>query len=143
MTIVVGVDGSDNARQALAWALEEARAHGTPLEVVHATVDPHSVVPYTMEELGMRIDAAKARTAAEKMIADMLDGVGVPEGIEVEAIIDHGPAANLLVERSKGATLLVVGSRGHGALSGVLLGSVSHQCVHHAHCPVVVVRSQD
>jgi nucleotide-binding universal stress UspA family protein len=141
-TIVVGVDGSDNSRQALEWALEEARAHGGRLEAVHATVDPQSVMPYTVEEVGGRIDAQRTRAAAERMIADLLDEVGVPDGVTVDPVVADGPAANALVERSKNASLLVVGTRGHGGLSEVLLGSVSHQCVHHAHCPVVVVRGK-
>jgi nucleotide-binding universal stress UspA family protein len=141
-TVVVGVDGSDHARRALEWAIEEARAHGHRLEVVHATVDPHTIVPYTMEEMGMRFDVSKARTAAERLIADLLADVGVPDGLEVDAVVEQGPAANVLVRRSQDATVLVVGTRGHGAMSEVLLGSVSHQVVHHAQCPVVVVRGK-
>lgn len=141
-TVVVGVDGSEQARRALEWAMEEARAHGCRLEVVHATVDPRTIVPYTMEEMGLRFDASKAQEAGERLVAGLFDDVGVPDGLEVDTVVEQGSAANVLVRRSKDATLLVVGTRGQRSLSEVLLGSVSHLCVHHAHCPVVVVRGQ-
>jgi nucleotide-binding universal stress UspA family protein len=61
--------------------------------------------------------------------------------LEIDQVVAHGHAAGVLIERSREADLLVVGTRGHGGFTGMLLGSVSAHCVHHAHCPVVVVRS--
>lgn len=140
-TVVVGLDGSDNSRKALAWAVEEARAHDSRLEVVHAFVDLQRVLPYTMEETGGRFDTDRTRVAAEGMVARMLDDTGVPGDLEVATVVEQGAAADALIERSKDAVLLVVGTRGHSGLSEILLGSVSNHVVHRAHCPVVVVRS--
>jgi nucleotide-binding universal stress UspA family protein len=61
----------------------------------------------------------------------------------VRALIVEGNAAQVLLDASDGADLLVVGSRGHGGFTEALLGSVSQHCVHHAHCPVVVIRGQE
>jgi nucleotide-binding universal stress UspA family protein len=141
-TIVVGVDGSEYSRQALEWALQEARLRGARLEVVHAVMDTRSVMPYTVEEVGARFDAHRARAAAERLIDESGEPGGGAGGVEVDVVAEEGSAANVLVERSKAADLVVVGTRGHGSLSEVLLGSVSHQLVHHAHCPVVVLRGR-
>jgi nucleotide-binding universal stress UspA family protein len=139
--IVVGVDGSDESRSALCWAVDEARLRGARLRVVHAwyaypaLVEGVPVVAADWEALGDSAD-----TFLQSFIEET---VGKPEGVQIEAAAVHrtdGTAAEALVQAAREAQLLVVGSRGHGGFAGLLLGSVSQQCVHHAPCPVVVVR---
>lgn len=136
--IVVGVDGSEESKSALRWAVEEARLRGSKLRVVHVwfaypvIAEGVPVVADDWETLGDRARAFVGRFVEET--------VGEPEGVEIEAAAVHGTAADVLVEAAQEAQLLVVGSRGHGGFSGLLLGSVSRQCVHRASCPVVVVR---
>jgi nucleotide-binding universal stress UspA family protein len=83
------------------------------------------------------------RRAAENAVAATLDALADDaKGVRLEHEIIHGGATEVLVEAAKSAELLVVGSRGHGSFAGLLLGSVSQQCVQHAPCPVVIVRHQ-
>jgi nucleotide-binding universal stress UspA family protein len=135
--IVVGVDGSDESKAALRWAVEEARLRGAAVRVVHAwslryAVGPGIAIPaFTVEEL---------QRDSEQMLEAALAGVDAA-GLEIERVSVEGGAARLLVEAAEDADLLVVGSRGHGGFAGLLLGSVSQQCAHHAPCPVVIVRT--
>jgi nucleotide-binding universal stress UspA family protein len=141
--IVVGVDGSSHSDAALRWALREARAHGAALDVVTAwhypyTTDISGMVPMTVAGLDVAEDARKLQ---DKALEDALLLEPFPGGsIEIERIVKQGGAAHVLLEAADGADLLVVGSRGRGGFTGLLLGSVSHQVASHAHCPVVVVR---
>ncbi|KJS52843.1 universal stress protein [Streptomyces rubellomurinus] len=137
--IVVGVDGSPASEQALRWAIDYARAvHGT----VHAVAaweypafygwSGPSVVPaeaFNPEEL--------ARQALAESIAKV---AGEDPGVRITRSVVPGNAVQALLEAARGAALLVVGSRGLGGFSGVLLGSVSRHLVEHAPCPVTVVR---
>jgi nucleotide-binding universal stress UspA family protein len=135
--IVVGVDGSKGADAALAWAAGEARLRHAHLDVVHAFTYPFvGGMPLTQEIDSQLIAGAHAVLDETVARADL-------EGIDREARLERGPAALLLVEIAKGADLLVVGSRGRGGFTGLLLGSVSQQCAHHAPCPIVVVPSPD
>jgi len=132
--IVVGVDGSIGARVALKWALEEARLRGVELDVVHA-----------WEYLGVvtvgyiAVDRTQMEEAAQLLVERMLEQVGAAKDDDVHAMVVEGAPARVLLDASRGAALVVVGSRGRGGFSGMLLGSVSRQVVHHARCPVVVV----
>jgi nucleotide-binding universal stress UspA family protein len=148
--IVVGVDGSDGSREALRWAAGEARSRGSSLEVLY-TYERGSVgSPYVYDEtMGVEVwqqarEEVEAATRHAAIRAQALvDGmVGELTGVEVEAIaIESQHPAEALVERSRDADLLVVGSRGRGGFKRLLLGSVSQQCAHHAECPVVIVRA--
>jgi nucleotide-binding universal stress UspA family protein len=142
VTIVVGVDGSSSARAALAWAIAEARLRGARVVAVHVTARPWAAgvaaAPYSafvVEEAQEQIDAeAKALLARE--VAAARGGADV----EVEQKLAAGSVAPALLEESVAADLLVLGSRGHGGFTGLLLGSVGQQCAHHASRPVVIVR---
>ncbi|MHB1719186.1 MAG: universal stress protein [Acidimicrobiales bacterium] len=139
--IVVGVDGSSTSRQALAWAVEEAGYRHASLDAVAAWQVP---VDFAMLPAGEGIgDAAvQMETDVKAELADALSEVE-GSGLTITETVVEGPAAPVLIERSKGAEMLVVGSRGRGGFVGLLLGSVSSQCVHHAHCPVVVVHGEE
>lgn len=148
-TVVVGVDGSAGAREALRWALAEARLRKSPLRAVHAWMFGYiggSVegYPYWGGSLGsyasLGVDLEDLRRAAEDLLERALADVGdETDGVEIERQVVQGPAAEVLVNAATSGDLLVVGSRGHGGLTDLLLGSVSQRCVHHAPCPVVVV----
>ena len=133
--IVVGVDGSDAGREALRWALDEAKRRNAIVEAVHAWHQP-GVMSYGYLE---QIDLAPFEEDAHKVLDTAVDTVAVPGDPAVERRLIPGGAAGVLVEEAKGADLLVVGSRGRGGFTGLMLGSVSQQAAHHAPCPVVII----
>ena len=136
--IVVGVDGSECSKPAFRFAAEEAALRGEPLRVVSVWQVPVTVYsgPVSAVPLDPKIYADAARGAAQKQIDE---GAGSAGEVEVELVVREGGAAHVLIEESSSATMLVVGSRGHGGFAGLLLGSVSQQCAAHARCPVVIV----
>ena len=134
--IVVGVDGSAPSRAALEWAVAEARLRKGQVGVVTAWQFP----PATVGMEGLIHDPEIFPEAAQRLqkhIIRRVDSDGVPVSTEVI----QGAAAAVLLRASEGADLLVVGSRGLGGFTGLLLGSVSTQMVHHSACPVLVVRT--
>lgn len=133
--IVVGVDGSPEAAHALSWAIDEARLRGASVSIIHGFAVPPTIVD-TMDHGLYPSLAEEANTVIDHVLA----AAPSTEGLEVSHAIEAGSPAKVLIEASREATLLVVGRRGHGGFDGLALGSVSSQCVHHAHCPVVVVR---
>jgi nucleotide-binding universal stress UspA family protein len=145
--IVVGVDGSAGSLAALRFALAEARLRGDAVVALHAWVMPLSEAPgpflLELPALGgppvEEVTRALRRAAQERLAAALQEVDAEAEGIEVEERVVEAPAAHALVEASREADLLVVGTRGHGGFAGLLLGSVSTQCLQHARCPVVVV----
>ncbi len=139
--IIAGVDGSEESRTALHWAYEEAAHHGASLTVVMTWHPP--ALPQTPPYGALTEKDYESQPRLEAL--GVLDGLVAglekrnPE-VDVRTAIEEGNPAKVLIERSKGADLMVVGSRGHGGFAGMLLGSVSHHLVSHAECPVVVVR---
>ena len=135
--VVVGVDGSETARRALAWALEEGRARQAEVEVVNAWHPPYvGAYPYDPAALDLEVFEQGARG----LVAVVLDGqdvTGLPAPPKVTVVSDT--AAQAVITAAAGADLIVIGSRGRGGFKGLLLGSVSQQVAHHAPCPVVVV----
>jgi nucleotide-binding universal stress UspA family protein len=144
-TIVVGVDGSDGAAEALRWALGEARLRGAEVRVVHAWSVPLVLLVPSADAFGVPEPAGsleEVRTALEKGAKKVLDAslIGVKaDDIVIKRELAEGKAARVLIDAARDANLLVVGTRGLGGFTGLLLGSVSHQCTHHAPCPVVIV----
>ena len=143
-TIVVGVDGSEGAREALRFALEEAKLRGSTVRAVHVWRYLPAGTGYF--EVGLRdldLDVGELQRAAEASLESSVAAVaGENPGVEIEQRVVEGPAAGALVDESQDADLLVVGSRGHGGFTGLLLGSVSQQVANHAACPVVIVRKR-
>jgi nucleotide-binding universal stress UspA family protein len=138
--IVVGVDSSHGSRAALGWALGQARLTGAVVEAVAAWQQPvtyeysYGAIPFPSP--GDSIAAITEKVLTET-VADVV-GTG-DQPVDVRVKVARGPAAQILLEAAAGAELLVVGSRGHGAFAGMLLGSVSQHCTQHAPCPVIVV----
>jgi nucleotide-binding universal stress UspA family protein len=144
--IVVGVDGSPASSGALDWALAEAILFSARLDLVNACDAAALHGPIVSDVPAGGDDdrlVAAAHTLLEKMVADALmrhsDQRRSPP--EIELLPSPLGAAASLLTRAAGADLLVVGSRGRGPVRQILLGSVTQQCVHHAPCPIVVVRS--
>jgi nucleotide-binding universal stress UspA family protein len=137
--IVVGVDGSEPSRRALRWAADQAKLTGAELNVVTTWEYPPTLgwAPPYPSDFDPNQDARKA-------LQDTVEAVlGSDPGVVVHHVVTEGHPAFVLTEAAQGAALLVVGSRGHGAFAGMLLGSVSEYCASHAPCPVVVVRHAD
>jgi nucleotide-binding universal stress UspA family protein len=138
---VAGVDDSDGSRRALRWAIDAARAAHGDLDVVHAWDLPVTVVPLPSSPAYARHVDVVGRAAAAIVDTEVAAAIGGrPDAVRIAKIVVRGSPAGALIETAKGADLLVVGSRGHGGFVGLLLGSVSSQCVHHAPCPVAVIR---
>jgi nucleotide-binding universal stress UspA family protein len=134
--IVVGVDGSESSLDALEWAAGQARLVGASLEAVAAWEWPTSYgwAPAWPSDWN---PAAEADLVLRRVVEKVL---GSDSDVEVKIHVEEGHPAQILLKVAETADLLVVGSRGHGAFTGMLLGSVSEHCVSHAVCPVVVVR---
>ena len=140
--IVVGVDGSDSSRHALEWAYDEAAHHGASLIVVTTwhppalpMTPPYGSIP--PEDYGDQ-PRREALELLERFTSELVPKDPV---VDVHTSVEEGKnPAKVLIERSKEADLVVVGSRGHDGFVGMLLGSVSQHLVAHAECPVVVVR---
>jgi nucleotide-binding universal stress UspA family protein len=141
--IIVGVDGSPTAREALAFALEEGRLRRRRVCAVYAWNAPADTVPSGQLFGGQVFDTSAGdvgdlQALAEQRLAELV--AEVADGAEIEQRAVSGHAAEVLVDLAQEGDLLVVGSRGHSALAATLLGSVSQACTLHARCPVVVVR---
>jgi len=136
--VVVGVDPSPAAQAALAVALEEARLRHAVLHAVHAWHFPPDMAS-SAGASGTLPPMEEMRNWAEEVLDDALAAVGVGADVTVIRDAPNGPAAPALERASRGAELLVVGTRGHSRLSGLFLGSVSQYLVVHAACPVLVV----
>ncbi|NUT51148.1 MAG: universal stress protein [Saccharothrix sp.] len=135
--IVVGVDGSPASRAALRWAVEEGRLRGCEVHAVLAwRVDYGMVVGPVSAGVAAGVDVAALRADHQAV----LDEVVAEAGGGARPVLAEGDARDVLVELAADAALLVVGSRGAGPIRQALIGSVSSYCVHHAPCPVVVVR---
>jgi nucleotide-binding universal stress UspA family protein len=134
--IVVGVDGSHSSASALAWAVRQAKFTGSGVDAVVTWAIPAAAavaggLPETFNP------AADAAGAANELVGPVR---AANPDVDLRTVEVEGPAGPSLVDYAASAELLVIGSRGHGFVAGLLLSSVSEYCVSHAHCPVLVVR---
>jgi nucleotide-binding universal stress UspA family protein len=139
--ITVGVDGSVEAQRALEWAVNEAGIRHVPLTVlaVHQVAANHwTGNPINYPEDQPEVD--RVCKAAEVLTHKVVDHLGEPRPASVTVRAVNGLAAKELIDASADSELVVVGSRGGGGFSKLMLGSVSSQVVGHATCPVVVIR---
>ena len=134
--IVVGVDGSIPSKSALTWAITQARLTGAAVEAVIAWEFP---VNYGYP-VPVAPNVSFEETAAEVLASAIAEMAEPDKPVTIRSKVVEGNAARVLLDASAGADLLVVGSRGHGGFVEALLGSVGQHCVHHATCPVVVIR---
>ncbi|MDO8362539.1 MAG: universal stress protein [Actinomycetota bacterium] len=134
--IVVGVDGSDDSLAALMWATEEALRTGAELVLVHGWVYPYVGTRTGISEPRdeMRLDAMRTLEASALRAGE------VAPAVRCQSIITEESPAKAIIDAAADADLVVVGSRGHGGFTALLLGSVSRTVVQHSPCPVVVVR---
>ncbi|MFD5861537.1 universal stress protein [Streptomyces chartreusis] len=138
--IVVGVDGSDSSKRAVRWAVRQAELTGAAVEAVTAWDIPQFhgslawLPPSSSDEGALE---ARARQELEDAVKEVL---GSRPPVEVRPVVRYGTPASVLLDAARGASLLVVGSRGLGGFAGLLLGSVAQHCAQHAACPVVVFR---
>jgi nucleotide-binding universal stress UspA family protein len=135
--IVVGVDGSDVSLRALQWAVVQAELTGASLDIVAAWEWPNGLGWSTIPE-GFN-PQSDAQESLRPVIEDLR---GTHPDLSLTEKVIEGPPAQVLVNESRGADLLVVGSRGHGEFVGMLIGSTSEHCVSSAWCPVVVFREE-
>ena len=147
-TIVVGVDGSDAAREALRWAADEARVREARLVAVHAWTfvssapigDP-GMIAIPAGDLSGQLEA-ESEAAGAVLARAIADALGEAPEVEIEARLVEDDPGDALVAESDAADLVVVGSHGKSGIRAALLGSVSRHVVDHARCPVVVVKPQ-
>lgn len=139
--IVVGVDGSKGGAGALDFAAEEAMLRGARLVMVTAWHTPPLVLAGVVAESGFYNEVNREHREHAAAVSDegLARAKAIAPTLECEQKVVEGQPAKVLLDESRDAFLLVLGSRGHGGFSGMLLGSVSQQVVLHAKCPVVVV----
>jgi nucleotide-binding universal stress UspA family protein len=139
--IVVGYDGSPDARAALDWAVLEAASRNLGIRVVHCEPD---LAAWEAATASMSGAPAPARSVPHEgqAVAGQAADVVTAAGIPVTTVVTAGTPAGALVEQSRSATMVVIGSRGHGSISSAILGSTVSHVASHAHCPVIVVRAQ-
>ncbi|MBU4465579.1 MAG: universal stress protein [Actinobacteria bacterium] len=135
--IIVGVDGSEPSLMALRRGAQIAAALGAPVEAITTWEYPPNLDGYYPTDWSPEGDAEKILAAA---VAQAFEG-SPPPGFTQSVI--KGPTARALIEQSAHASMLVLGSRGHGGFVGLLLGSVSAACAAHAHCPVLIMHAPD
>lgn len=137
--IVVGVDGSDSSKAALTWGIRQAQLTGAPVEAIMTWDYPISygwmIVP---ENVDFQADAT---SELERAVKEVVDGLADPT-VELTTRVVQGHPALVLMNEAADASLIVVGSRGHGEFAGMLLGSVSEHLSTHAPCPVLILRDR-
>ena len=137
--VVVGVDGSQLSQDAAAVAYEQAALRGVGLSILHAWDSPGFDAPGAV--LPTEVVLEDIQQEEQELIAETVAGLreDYPE-VDVQQRLVQGRTSKVLIDASRGAELVVVGSRGRGGFASLMLGSVSHALLHHAHAPVLIVR---
>ncbi len=138
--IVVGIDGSENSKRALRWAVAEAQLRAATVVAVTGWHVPYVAYAPYLAVVDPNIFEAEANAILDETVAGV-DGSGLVQPIEKVAAM--GSAVGVLFDAALGADLLVVGARGLGGFAGLLLGSVSHKVAQHHGCPVVIVPPEE
>ena len=140
-SVVVGIDGSRESARALAWAARYAQATGATIRAVLAWHYPAQVgsAPTGVAPASVTQEVEESRH--DLMDSEIAKVLGDSPQVAIERTVVYGHPAQVLIDESRAADLLVVGSRGRGGFKGMLLGSVSTNCVTHASCPVTVVHA--
>jgi nucleotide-binding universal stress UspA family protein len=138
-TVVVGVDGSKASVKAIDFAFDQAEWMHAQVVAVHAWTSPF--VTYTDDVSILQFDEEKVKEQARLLVAESLAGAAADHpDVRWTTDLVSGSAAEALIRRADSADLVVVGSRGHGGFTGLLLGSIGQSVLHHAHSPVAIVR---
>ncbi len=132
--VVVGIDGSDAAVNAAKWAVSEAVSRNIPLRLIHAIPEPRPGEPACDESLDVEYGETVLRAASAALHA-------VGAEVDVEAALVHGSPKSVLVDESRHAALVCIGSVGIGQVARKVLGSTVESVAQNAHCPVAVIRS--
>jgi nucleotide-binding universal stress UspA family protein len=140
--IVVGVDGSASSRAALRWAVRQAVLTGGTVDAVLAWQVPRVLRTSAWAPIYVDEASSFAEDARKTLDAVVMDEVKPADRQRVTARVVNGHPAQVLQAAADDADLLVLGSRGHGSFADALLGSVGQYCLHHAHCPVLILRSE-
>ncbi|MDQ2812032.1 MAG: universal stress protein [Actinomycetota bacterium] len=140
--IVVGVDGSPSSRTALRWAVRQANLTNGTVDAVMAWEIPMVLQSYGFAPIYVEEDGSFEENAKKTIEAVISEETEPTDSQRVRSLVIKGHPAQVLLDAAAGADLLVVGSRGHGQFADALLGSVSQNCVHHAPCPVLILRGE-
>jgi nucleotide-binding universal stress UspA family protein len=138
--IVVGVDGSPSSRMALRWAVRQANLTNGTVDAVMAWGIPMMLQSYGMVPVYVEEEGSFEENAQKTIEAVISEETEPADSQRVMSLVIKGHPAQVLLDIAAGADMLVVGSRGHGEFAEALLGSVSQNCVHHAPCPVLIMR---
>jgi nucleotide-binding universal stress UspA family protein len=138
--VVVGVDGSELSEDAIEHAFDEAALRGAELMAIHTWSDADTETVFS--EARMRFEWEPLEEAEQRVLAERMAGwqERYPD-VRVQRVVERDRPRHQLLERSRGAQLMVVGSRGRGGFRGMLMGSTSQALLHHAECPVMVIRA--
>ena len=140
--IVVGVDGSPSSRAALRWAVRQAALTSGTVDAIMAWHIPMALRTSAWAPIYVAEMSGFEEDARETLGAIISDEVEPADEQRVTARVINGHPADVLLDAAANADLLVIGSRGHGSFADALLGSVGQYCVHHAHCPVLIVHGE-
>jgi nucleotide-binding universal stress UspA family protein len=140
--IVVGIDGSRSSRAALRWAVRQAVLNGGIVDAIMAWQIPALLRSYAWTPVYVEEASDFAKDARNTLATVISDEIEPADSQRVTSRVVNGHPAEVLLEAAVGADLLVVGSHGHGSFADALLGSVGQYCVHHAQCPVLIMRGE-